>query len=194
MFSGTRTAVVYLIEDPSHPDDPNYGYVGVTREGREKTRFKEHVESNRVGKIIAENGLTFSKNMKILFKGTENECYEAEKKLRPYPLMGWNESVGGESVFRYDPGNSESRSAVQKRRMANAEIKEAQSIAFRRAYYSNVELIELRKQRAREHMSDPVKKTACLGAIHREVACEICGYRNNVGNVAKHMKKHHEAR
>lgn len=84
---------VYVIGDASD-ESPFYGsYVGVTNnmEGRWKTHAKSKYS---VGTAIRTNGWTFN-NMRSIFAGTSDECFAIEKKLRPLPMIGLNEAIGG---------------------------------------------------------------------------------------------------
>ncbi len=69
-------------------------YIGVTNQPEK--RWKKHQSSTHtVGCFIRENKLTYTDNMCVIFIGSEKECYEKEKELRPYPNMGLNEAIGG---------------------------------------------------------------------------------------------------
>lgn len=73
-------------------------YVGVTK--NLQYRWKRHTESKyTVGVYIRENSLTFEENMKILFVGSDEECFDKEAELRPMPLMGLNEAAGGKGGY-----------------------------------------------------------------------------------------------
>lgn len=90
-----RRYVVYLIGDSVAT-----GYVGVTH--NKTRRWKHHTHSNYlVGDYIRQNKLTFSETvMKTLYEGAEDECFDLERKLRPYPYMGLNMAPGGHGGLR----------------------------------------------------------------------------------------------
>lgn len=72
-------------------------YIGVTKDLIR--RWNSHKKSNyTVGEYIRTHNLT-QDNMSVIFHGTEEECFNMENKLRPYPLMGLNEAVGGGGGF-----------------------------------------------------------------------------------------------
>jgi hypothetical protein len=88
---------VYLI---SENEEVSNGYVGVTN--NPMRRWKEHLKSYySVGNAIRNGNWSFENNMKILFSGSECDCFDFEKKLRPFPFIGLNESVGGQGGNKY---------------------------------------------------------------------------------------------
>jgi regulator of replication initiation timing len=190
-----KKGYVYHIIDPNFPESLEHGYIGVTVEHRGPLeRFKEHKNSKKyMRSIIKENNLNFENHVKILCFASLDYCYYIEKKLRPKQLMGWNVAAGG-GGFAYKSmidDLKKFRSKLQTERMKNEELKKKQAESFKENYYSDLELQKLRKQRAIEHMSDPVKKEKCLSAMHKKVKCSHCDYENNPGNVAIHLKKKH---
>jgi hypothetical protein len=76
-------------------------YVGVTN--NVNRRWKEHLKSNSfVGRMIRQFGWNLS-NMRVIHSGPKDECYNLERKLRPFPMIGLNEAVGGFGGYsRYD--------------------------------------------------------------------------------------------
>lgn len=69
-------------------------YIGVTN--LLERRWKEHSKSEyTIGKYIRDNNLNFEVNMIVIHMGLEEECYALEKKMRPFPMLGLNESAGG---------------------------------------------------------------------------------------------------
>ena len=182
-------AFLYHIEDPEHPGNTEFGYIGVTR--TPQRRFREHSASSYlVGQKIRSLNLT-NESMKILIEGDLDECYAREAELRPNCYIGWNITVGGGGPPEFEQYTKERRSKIQKLRMANTLLREIQGENFRVNYFSNTSAIELRKRRAKEHMSDPAKKQACLSAMHKRIKCPHCAYESNAGNVAQHVRKHH---
>ena len=184
---------VYHIPDPES-EEVSLGYVGVVLKKRGlRRRFVEHSRSKSpAGRAIREKAIEFS-SMKTLFEGPIEECYEMERRLRPNPFIGWNQSSGGSGFCEgaIDEVKRKIKSRNQSERMKNPSLKAAQSETFRRKYYSSSESIELRSRRAKEHMADPEKKDKCLQAIHKKVKCPHCDYESNVGNVALHIKRKH---
>jgi hypothetical protein len=91
-------------------------YIGVTK--RLEKRWKEHTKSNfSIGKYIRENKLNFIDDMIILCYGTDDFCFQEEKKFRPYPFMGLNEAAGGNGGYTcYDESSKEKRSKSLKGR------------------------------------------------------------------------------
>jgi hypothetical protein len=87
---------VYHISDKNNLQ---YGYIGVTNDINR--RWKTHEKSYyTIGKHIRMMGWTIS-NMKIIFSGDEQSCYDLEIKLRPVPNIGLNESAGGQGGNKY---------------------------------------------------------------------------------------------
>lgn len=73
-------------------------YIGVTN--NIKLRWYHHTRSKYiVGKYIRKHHLQFQEHMKILYSGTENECFRLEETLRPNPYMGLNEAIGGKGGY-----------------------------------------------------------------------------------------------
>jgi predicted GIY-YIG superfamily endonuclease len=89
---------VYVIgksEDIVHPYVNCY--VGVTN--NLKHRWRGHVKSPyTVGEYIRKHDLKF-KDMHVIFTGSSEECFEIEQNLRPIPLIGLNEAVGGRGGY-----------------------------------------------------------------------------------------------
>lgn len=86
---------VYIIgkqEDLLHPY--TNCYIGVTN--KLQTRWKYHMKSPyTVGEFIRKYSLTYDDNMIIIHSGTDVECFDVERILRPVPFMGLNEAAGG---------------------------------------------------------------------------------------------------
>lgn len=79
-----EAAFVYWIFDETCSNHLTDGYVGVTKDLNR--RFKFHLRSRRV---------PIGSKIQVLFSGTRDECFIAEKKYRPTPGVGWNSAVGG---------------------------------------------------------------------------------------------------
>lgn len=95
---------VYIIGKDLKDTSPYLNcYVGVTNDP--KRRWKVHCNSQfTVGQFIRNNSLTYESNMDVIFMGSEEECFEIERSLRPFPMMGLNEAVGGGGGFtKYTP-------------------------------------------------------------------------------------------
>lgn len=191
-----KNGYVYQIIDPAHPDSLDHGYIGVVVEHRGvRQRFIEHKnKSKHMKRLIKEHSLTFENHVKIICYADIEYCYELEIKLRPKQKMGWNLASGGrgQNYTSSIENLRKIRSQQQKLRMQNEDIKKKQSENFKINYYSNKESQVLRKQRSKEHMSDPVKKEKCLSAIHKKIKCPHCDYENNAGNIKLHIKRKHE--
>lgn len=87
---------VYAIGDSKDLETQNYSkcYIGVTNDPT--IRWNSHVKSGyTVSRAINDNGWNRMDNMHLLFRGTDEECFDMESKLRPMPLMGLNEAAGG---------------------------------------------------------------------------------------------------
>jgi predicted GIY-YIG superfamily endonuclease len=90
-------AVVYWIHHQSHTNPYEEGYVGVTVdfERRLKDHLRESKKKTHTNQVLAENIVNSKIIVDLLHEGTEEECYEHERKLRPRTLIGWNIAVGG---------------------------------------------------------------------------------------------------
>lgn len=86
-------SVVYWIHYPEEKDVSTQGYVGVS------TNLNKRVKMHKTGhgNIIVER--CFKKRediiVAVIYEGTEDECYNREKLLRPIPRIGWNIAEGG---------------------------------------------------------------------------------------------------
>lgn len=184
-------AFVYHIEDPQHPGETNYGYIGVVNESKGvHKRFREHCKTVRLGQIIRENKVSFN-NVRIIYSGTRKSCQQLEKELRPKEKIGWNLSIGG-SGYNYTKIEdiSKFRSELQTKRMKNKTLRKRQGETFKLNYYSDKESIALRKRRAKEHMASPNGRK-CLDAIHNKEKCPYCELVTNHGNMKRHIKSKH---
>lgn len=79
------THCVYHLHTGTTTDN---GYVGVTKNLRERLY-------NHKGKGLFQDTTLID----ILLVGTEKECLDLERQLRPYPNMGWNTAEGGWNKF-----------------------------------------------------------------------------------------------
>lgn len=185
---------VYHIKNPNNSSIEE-GYVGVVKETKGVyRRFREHASDLKrvMSHHITSNNISFD-NVAILFEGDISECYKLEAQLRPKQCMGWNLAKGGGGPYYSSIENlNKFRSELQTERMKDEELRKRQGDSFKENYYSNEESQRLRKQRSREHMSDPLKKEKCLSAIHMKKKCAYCEYENNSGNLTMHIKKYHK--
>lgn len=84
--------VVYWVKRTGYENPEEQGYVGVSVQI--DTRLKQHLQTdnkhlrnafNKYEDIVVE----------ILHRGSENDCYVMEEKLRPKMYIGWNQNKGG---------------------------------------------------------------------------------------------------
>jgi predicted GIY-YIG superfamily endonuclease len=103
---------VYVIGLKEDFSDPYHNcYVGVTKDLLR--RWDEHLKSKyTVGKFINYFDLKFEENMIEIFKGTKEQCFALENKLRPRPFMGLNEAVGGFGEYTSCYDNSERNNKI----------------------------------------------------------------------------------
>jgi hypothetical protein len=88
---------VYWIRLPEHADVNNEGYVGVAADFdlrmadhyRETSRYDTHFA--RAIRLYGWKNLIKD----IIFIGSDTQCYEHERTLRPRFQIGWNEAIGG---------------------------------------------------------------------------------------------------
>lgn len=115
MFSSYFVYAIGKSVDLIHPY--HHCYIGVTN--NLTRRWRDHTKSKyTVGIYIREHNLS-NENMICIFEGHEKDCFEMELKLRPYPLMGLNESCGGnggKTIYSYDRGQKISRKVKLARR------------------------------------------------------------------------------
>ena len=88
---------VYWIRLPEHTNVNNEGYVGVAADF--ELRMADHYrETSRYDTHFARAIRLYGwKNLvkEIIFLGTDTQCYEYERTLRPKFQIGWNEAIGG---------------------------------------------------------------------------------------------------
>lgn len=188
--------ILYHIMNPNHIGSLDHGYIGVTNMKKGlRRRFMSHKNASRhMRRLIRDNNVDFDLHVRMLCITELKYCYELEKALRPVEKIGWNIAAGGVGYnYKSNKENlSEFRSNFQSERMKDEELKKRQGESFRQNYYSSEESQKLRKQRSKEHMSDPFKREKCLNAMHKKKKCPFCDFENNAGNVAIHIRKHHK--
>lgn len=87
---------VYVI-GPASDTTFEHSYVGVTNDLNR--RWKSHAKSPyKIGQTIRENGWDQS-IMRVIFTGSDEECFLLEEQLRPEPNMGLNTASGGHGGF-----------------------------------------------------------------------------------------------
>jgi hypothetical protein len=112
-------------------------YIGVTNDVSK--RWVGHTRSKyTVARAIDKNEWTFDTNMKVIYSGDEESCYNLEKEYRPYPNMGLNEAVGGNGGYTSyteeratkisqkltgKPKSDEHKAAISKSRLENGSAK-----------------------------------------------------------------------
>ncbi len=79
--------VVYWLYDEECLTPQLDGYVGVT--GELFARLKRHRKSRF--KLF---------EYKVLYSGTEDQCYAMERELRPRQGIGWNSAIGGPDGYK----------------------------------------------------------------------------------------------
>jgi len=108
--------LVYWLFDESCVCPWKHGYIGVTNNLH--NRLKGHRAKQR---RVFEH--------RILFKGTERECYALESAMRPEAFIGWNVALGGEGGSR-QPRSLETRQRIREaaiRRYADPNEREKMS-------------------------------------------------------------------
>lgn len=91
---------LYWIKLPQHTDWQHQGYIGVSKNPKE--RFRHHIK-NALGnyhsdKIISNAIRKYGKDaiqQQIILCSTKEICYLVEKKIRPTNFIGWNMREGG---------------------------------------------------------------------------------------------------
>ena len=79
-------------------DPKRKGYIGVTRQPKERWEQHRNSKKSKVGRKIRKYGLEFPEDMHILKEGLSGtQAREKERKYRPEENIGWNEKRGGES-------------------------------------------------------------------------------------------------
>ena len=103
-----QTHVVYWLHDKDCRDPRTDGYIGVT--GRIVERSNSH--RRKRGKDI---------KIKILFRGTEEQCYNKELKLRPHRGIGWNINYGGPDGYKAAGHLNKGKKRTEEQRRALSE-------------------------------------------------------------------------
>lgn len=85
-----RIFVLYWLRDETCTNIAEHGYVGVTC--RPKAREADHRRKQRFPPDFV---------MEVIFSGSQPQCMEMERALRPSPGIGWNLAVGGPGGYRY---------------------------------------------------------------------------------------------
>jgi hypothetical protein len=91
---------VYWLKLPHHNDWQTQGYIGVSKDPKE--RFRHHLK-NSIGdyhsdKVLSKAIKKYGKNLiqqQIMLCSTKEICYSIEKKMRPKAFIGWNMREGG---------------------------------------------------------------------------------------------------
>jgi len=87
------TTYVYWYHLPEHLNSSIEGYIGVTRNLKER---HWHHSTGRTNQHLANAFIKHNNIIKdILFKGTRKECLQLEINLRPVENIGWNICKGG---------------------------------------------------------------------------------------------------
>lgn len=82
--------VVYWLFDETCVSPKRNGYVGVTGKLRLQLRMREHRSKKKATRF----------HYRVLFEGSEQECFSLEAKLRPAPNIGWNLAAGGPDGYK----------------------------------------------------------------------------------------------
>ncbi len=85
--------VVYWIHKPEEVDMFTQGYVGVS--GNFAKRLEAHKAGNGNKNVYEAFQTQLNIVIETVFEGSEEECYNYEKQLRPQSSLGWNISEGG---------------------------------------------------------------------------------------------------
>jgi predicted GIY-YIG superfamily endonuclease len=90
-----KACSVYWIHHPDHSDMLTQGYIGVSKNA--KQRFVQHLKDNQNRHLmfaIKKYGWDTLVKCEILI-AKEDYCLDIEKKLRPSNGIGWNIAIGG---------------------------------------------------------------------------------------------------
>jgi hypothetical protein len=95
-----KKAIVYWIHLEEHTDIFTEGYVGVSTNYRERWKtHKYYLKRNKHENSHFQNAYNLYGLKNLIFDtvliGTEDYCYEVERKLRPEKRIGWNIEPGG---------------------------------------------------------------------------------------------------
>lgn len=149
LSEGDYTYCVYWIRKTNHTDPSSQGYIGITKD------LKERLRSHRNNKKITKLTSSIKKNkwnnlvVDIVQEGLSlEEALEVERRFRPDPDIGWNHQAGGEvgvsSEWYRDSDNLEKH-------------RKATSIATRKAI-ADKDSTEARSQRAKDSWKKTRKK------------------------------------
>jgi hypothetical protein len=104
MTLGLMPCVVYWLFDTACVCPWKHGYIGVTVNLRNRLKW-HRAKQERIFEY------------RILFEGTEQECYALEAAMRPEAFIGWNMALGGEG------GSRQPRSPETRQRMREAALR-----------------------------------------------------------------------
>lgn len=91
---------IYWIRHKNHTDLSREGYIGVTKNLKERLRhhFKNATGGYHSDKILSKAIVKYGKEnieASLIVISNESYCYDLEKKLRPKGFIGWNMREGG---------------------------------------------------------------------------------------------------
>ena len=166
------------------------GYVGVTAYPR--TRLATHKRRGRVPK---------ESQMKILFEGSRERCFEYEKDLRPLANIGWNNAPGGSHGWKMGFTHSDETKKIlrekwtDERRLSASVLRKEENkklVGQKRPNQSNAMTGEKNPMYGKprtNHVKEALRK-ANLGrepSNKQKNYCSLCGERVSISI----MKKYH---
>lgn len=137
------TANIYWLRHKDHSDLFNQGYIGVSKNPKERIRhhFKNAFNDYHSDKVLSKAIKKYGKESiicDILLSASSEYCYEIEKKLRPKAFVGWNMTIGGYHTPNYNPkGNKQSKEIVKKRTQTIIQKRNNQSVGMDKAVLVN---------------------------------------------------------
>lgn len=145
---------VYWLHNHDCLDIETQGYVGVTKDL--DTRLSAHKRRNpRIPEDV---------QMKIIFEGSREDCFELEEKLRPEPRIGWNSAAGGKHGWKIGFSHSDET----KEKLKSAWTNERKEIASKWKAQENKKLKGQKRPKQSKAISG--KKNPMYGNTHSEEA------------------------
>jgi group I intron endonuclease len=164
---------VYWIHHPSHTDMFTQGYIGITKNFKERMRFHKMLRcnaylSNAIKKYGWDNLIK-----EVVLVADKDYCISIETKLRSKDSIGWNLVKGGglPPINRWNKGTKGLMTAWNKGKTLSEEQKKQISNSVKQLWKNN---------KYRQHMSD----------VHKGKECPMKGKKHSAESIAK-MKISH---
>lgn len=113
--------VVYHMHYP-YETDTMLGYIGVTGDLSKRKWKHRNDPVNHLTAEAVSNGVVFT----VIYRGTEKECLDIEKVLRPDTNIGWNIRTGGDNYIQ----SQDSKDKMSEKKLGNKNVGSGESHHF----------------------------------------------------------------